>query len=143
MRRGVGIAAALALLSGGCISPHQSVMTDTRPTGWKREVVVVFENEDTVSRRDLYLLLRYNENFECDSLPLTVRITTPDTTCFEEPLTLYVPRASHPAPLRDEIVVKYRRNVRFNQAGSYRITFTPARKVRGVEAIGINLEKTK
>ena len=142
MRMRIGIATVVLFLAG-CLSPHRSVMTDTRPTGWGKEVEIAFDNEDTVSRQDLCIVLRYNEQFRGDSLRLTVCTITPDTICYEEPFTLFVPRRAHPAPLRDEISVTYRRNVVLSKAGEYRMTFTPMTRVSGVEAIGINLEKTE
>lgn len=121
----------------GCLSPHRVVVTSTPVRGWEQGVQVAFENEDTLALRDLHIVVRYNDRFVGDTLRLAVRTTAPDSLVFQEPFTLVIPRGHHPAALGDEATILYRRNVVFDKAGRYRVSFTPVVPVDGVEAIGI------
>mgnify|MGYP005875392683 CR=1 FL=1 len=62
---------------------------------------------------------------------------------FTESYTLGLPPRRHPAALAEEASVPYRRHVIFPDSGIYRMAFTPAMPVRGVEAIGINQQKSE
>ena len=93
--------------------------------------------------RDLYIVVRYNDSFRDDTLRLTIRTISPDSLVFEESYTLGLPPRRHPAALAEEESVPYRRHVIFPDSGIYRMAFTPAMPVRGVEAIGINQQKSE
>lgn len=140
LRSSIAIA---GLLIGGCLSPHQAVMTDTGGGTWSEKIRITLSNADTVTARDLYIVVRYNDSFRGDTLRLTIETTSPDSLVYEEPFTLGIPPRRQPAALADEISILYRRRVIFPDSGTYRIAFTPAVPVRGVEAIGVNLQKSE
>lgn len=135
--------ASIALLLGGCLSPHQAVVTTLRVGYWSESAEITLTNEDTVSLRDLYVILRYNDSFGGDTLRLMVRTTSPDSLCYEEPFTLRVPAQQHAAALENEALIPYRQRVVLNKGGDYRITFIPTYPIQGIEAIGINIEKSE
>lgn len=141
--RHIVAAATAALLAGGCISPHQSAATDVDPFRWERGAEIILPNADTVTLRDAEVFLRCNDRFAEDTLTLRIATVTPDSLRFEELFRLVVPRGESPAPLMREATVPYRIRIRFAQQGDYRCILTPTRPVRGVEAVGINIEKSE
>ena len=140
LRSSIAIA---GLLVGGCLSPHQTVVTDTGGGTWSESAEITLSNTDTVTPRDLYIVVRYNDSFRGDTLRLIVQTTSPDSLAYAEPFTLGIPPCRQPAALAGEVSVLYRRHVIFPDSGAYRIAFTPAVPVRGVEAIGVNLQKSE
>lgn len=111
------IIAIAGMLVTSCLSPHQTVVTDTGGGTWSESAEIEIPNADTVTPRDLYIVVRYNDSFRDDTLRLTI--------------------------LAEEASVPYRRHVIFPDSGIYRMAFTPAMPVRGVEAIGINQQKSE
>lgn len=125
-----------------CRPASQTVMQDVPARSWQAPVTVVFDPADTVTLNDLCAVIRYNEAFREDTL--TVRITTysPDSLRFAETLLLTVPHGHKAAPLRSQQRIPYRHRVRFGHAGTYRMTITPTRPVRGIESVGLQIEKS-
>ncbi|MEG0498796.1 MAG: hypothetical protein RR996_02090 [Alistipes sp.] len=130
-----------ALLLAGCTSPHQVAVTDVSATAWRDSAQVTIYNADTLTLRDLNLLVRSNEAFEGDTLTLCVSVTSPDTLRYSELFTLHIPHSRHAASLRREAEIPYRLSVMLADTGNYQFTFRPTRPVRGVEAVGIHLLK--
>lgn len=134
------MAAVCVSLSGGCLSPHDAAMVDVDPRAWTEGACVTFENSDTLSSRDLYLVLRYarQRGGAGDTLRLEVEIQAPDSSCYAEQVAVPLPASGRAAALRPQLRQLYRRAVVLGRRGVYRITLTPASPVRGVEAAGID-----
>lgn len=133
----------IAVLSGSCISPHQSAATDVDPLRWTEAAEIRLPNADTVTLRDAAVFLRCNDRFAEDTLTVRIATVTPDSLRFEERFLLVIPRSESPAALMREAVIPYRRRIRFAQSGDYRCIVTPTRPVRGIEAVGINMTKSE
>ena len=104
----------LALLpAAGCLSPHRSAVADVDPLGWREAAEVRFPNADTLAVCDLWLVVRYDAAF-----------------------------AGGPSPLLCDTAVLYRRRAVLRCAGDYRMTIRPCRPVRGIEAVGVTIEKS-
>lgn len=128
-----------AVCCGSCVTPRLSVAADTDPAAWHETAEMTLRNDDTLARRNLSLFLRCNDRFEEDTLTVHVAMLTPDSLRFGEPFLLTLRHDRRPASLASETVIPYRRRVRFGRTGDYRIRITPARPVRGVEAVGIHI----
>ena len=137
------VTATAALLATGCLSPHQSAVTDVDAASWREAAHLTLPNSDTTTLRDLELFLRCNDLFTEDTLTVRIAVVTPDSLRHEEPFGLVFPPAHTPAALTREADIPYRRRVRFARTGDYLITITPGRPVRGVEAVGINIVKSQ
>ena len=142
-RFAAGIALLAATAGSGCVTPHQSTAADVNPARWDSPSEIVIPNADTLTLRDMGLYLRCNERFGEDTLTLRIAVFTPDSLRYEEPFTLAIPPTTAPASLAREAAVPYRSRVVFARTGDYRIRITPSRPVRGVEAIGINIQKSE
>lgn len=141
--RHIAAATAAALLAGGCVSPHQSAATDVDPFRWERGAEIRLPNADTVSLRDAEVFLRCNDRFAEDTLTLRIATIAPDSLRFEEPFLLVIPRGESPAPLMREVAVPYRIRIRFITERRLPLHPHADTSVRGVEAVGVNIEKSE
>lgn len=71
------IIAIAGLLVTSCLSPHQTVVTDTGGGTWSESAEIEIPNADTVTPRDLYIVVRYNDSFRGDTMRLTIRTIRP------------------------------------------------------------------
>lgn len=133
------------LLTGvcGCQSPDQNVVTDVNPARWEHAAEIRMENADTVTLRDASFFLRYDDRFTEDTLTVRIATISPDSLRFEETFLLAIPRIESPAALTAESTIPYRHRLRLTKSGEYRWCVTPIRSVRGVEAVGIHLSKSR
>ena len=145
MKRSAGhiAAVAAALLAGSCVSPHQSAVTDVNPARWDSRAEIRLPNADTVSLRDAVIFLRCNDRFAEDTLTVRIATATPDSLRFGEWFLLVIPHPKGPAALMREAAIPYRRRIRLTQHGDYRCSVTPVRPVRGVEAVGVDLQQSR
>ena len=100
-------------------------------------------NADTVSLRDAVIFLRCNDRFAEDTLTVRIATVTPDSLRFGEWFLLVIPHPKGPAALMREAAIPYRRRIRLTQHGDYRCSVTPVRPVRGVEAVGVDLQQSR
>ena len=132
-----------AVCCGSCITPRLSVAADTDPAAWQQAAEVTIANDDTLARRDLDLFLRCNDRFAEDTLTVRIATVTPDSLRFGEWFLLVIPHPKGPAALMREAAIPYRRRIRLTQHGDYRCSVTPVRPVRGVEAVGVDLQQSR
>lgn len=139
--KSLALAAAAMIAAAGCIAPQSVVMSDVDPQGWYEPVTLTVRNEDTLSLRTLSVVLRYNGDFRCDSLPLDIAVSLPDAGQFAEHVVLRPDYPYSPAAVATTENIAYRRRSVLDQGGYYLFTIRPAQPVRGVVAVGINIEK--
>lgn len=139
------VAIAAAALSARCTpAPADEVavvMADTDPMGWSAPVTAQFENRDTTALSDLSIVVRYGSRTDAESLPLTLTFTAPDSARFTESAVLPLSHPRKPASMAALEAIPYRRRVRLSQAGTYTVTIMPARRIRGIEAVGLSVQK--
>lgn len=122
--------------------PVDTVVTDVRPGGWSDAAALEYENADTLSLRDMTLMVRHDDRIAGDSVTLRISVYTPDSLLLKESLRLDVPRSHKAAALAGEIDAPYRQKVRLGKQGVYRIEITPARTVKGISAVGMTITKS-
>ena len=141
MRVGVYMAVAvLAMAMYGCLAPQNTQMVGVNMRSWESAESITYDNNDTLSLRNINIALRYNDNFREATLPLKVVVTTPDNRQFEEQirLQLHHPRTALTVATTESL--PYRADVLLSQKGCYTFSFEPLSRVQGVEAIGIELK---
>ncbi len=131
----------LAVVGGGCIASHQSVVVDVNASAWRDQASVEMINHDTTTLRDISLFVRYSPQIAEDSLHLSLTISTPDSLNYTEQITIYLDPKIEQRGARRVIELPYRKEVLWSSKGLYNITFTPQEEVHGVEAIGVNIVK--
>lgn len=131
------VAALLAMTMCSCLAPQNSLMVGVDMRSWSGAESLVYENNDTLTLRNLNIVLRYNDNFRQAILLLKIVVTTPDARHFEEVVELRLQHPSAALTVATTESVPYRESVLLNQKGDYTFTFEPQSEVRGVEAVGI------
>ncbi len=139
--RGLGriLVAMVAIVFCGCLAPQNVEMVGVEVESWSSAKSVSYNNSDTLSFRNLNIAIRYNDNFKQAVLPLKIGVTTPDARYFEESVELQLQHPATALTVSTTESLPYRNNVLLNQQGCYTFSFEPQSKVRGVEAIGIEL----
>lgn len=118
-------------------------MADVNPYGWEESVRVKIENADTMTLRNLSLVIRANKQFREDTLRLEISLQTPDSARFCEELALPIRHRHRPAALRLVDEIPYRRDVVLDRFGTYWFTLRPLHPIRGIEAAGINIVRAE
>lgn len=140
MRRWVILAVVCSTLSLSCIAPYSAEMVAVAVGGWSEPARIVVENSDTVSLRNLSVAVRYNSSFKGEHLPLRVKILTPDGRLFEEEQQFVVRRSYTAAAISAVESMPYRADVSLSMSGAYIFVFEPMTELKGVEAIGVEIE---
>ena len=134
----------LALLpAAGCLSSHRAVVADVDPLEWRDGVQVRFTNADTLSECDLRFVVRYDAAFAGDPVDLEVTTVAPDSLRLTETFALRLAPSHGHSPLLRDTAVLYRRRAVLRREGEYRMTIRPSEPVRGIEAVGITIEKSE
>ncbi len=134
------VAVVLAMAMYGCLAPQNTQMVGVDMRSWESAESITYDNNDTLSLRNINIALRYNDNFREATLPLKITITTPDARNFEESIVLQL---HHPRTALTVATIEslpYRADVLLSQKGCYTFSFEPLSKVRGIEAIGIEIK---
>ena len=135
------LAAVLAIATSSCLAPQNSLMVGVDMRSWSGAESLNYDNDDTISLRNLDIALRYNDNFKQAVLPLKIAVTTPDARYFEERVELQLQHPSTALSVATTECVPYRADVQLSQRGCYTFTFEPQSEVRGVEAVGIKFRE--
>ncbi len=100
-------------------------------------------NSDTVTIRDIEIFARYIPHQIDDSIRIIINTISPDSTLYDEEMTIYFD--THTGDRSSSMIGRYpyRRHCVLRQMGSYKVEITPTDVVSGVEAIGINIERTQ
>lgn len=130
------VLAMIALVATSCVDEGRSVEVHDQPRGvWSASEEFYYENEDSLSKRDIAIVLRYDNGKVADSLALNIMAISPDSLVVIEPFVLHIPRLGDLRP--EEQTFPYRRDVVFSQKGRYRIKLSPTSVAEGISSVGI------
>ena len=134
---------AAAIICVACVddSLRTVVMCDVDSRKWSDTVNVYYENEDTLSQRRLSLVVRFNDDFQCDTLPLMLRISLPDGRYAKEHVKFVVNRPYRASAARTVVTLPYRDRSLLHMSGCYIFSLTPEVEQCGIESIGIVVER--
>ena len=85
----------------------------------------------------------YDAAFAGDPVDLEVTTVAPDSLRLTETFTLRLAPSYGPSPLLRDTAVLYRRRAVLRREGEYRMAIRPSEPVRGIEAVGITIEKSE
>ncbi len=132
----VAMVVAITLLTVSCGNTGRTIkVKDFESHQWSASEDFYYDNSDTLSRRDISLVVRYDKGYVADSVAMTILTVSPDSLVFEEPFTLHIPRLGNLRPEEQSFV--YRSNVLLARSGRYLFRLTPLAPVEGIESIGI------
>ena len=137
MRRLIYVAiVAVAMVAMSCKQTQHSVkMRDVETSAWSAPEEFVYDNADSLIKRDLSVVVRYGTGYVADSVNMRILTISPDSMVVEEPFTLHIPRIKEVRPMEQTFL--YRRNMVLGLKGEYRFRITPDTIVEGISAIGI------
>ena len=137
MRRLIYLAlVACALVTISCKEQAHSVeMHDIKTDTWSTSEEFAYNNADSLSKRDISIVVRYGNGYIADSVSLRILAISPDSLVVEEPFTLHIPHIGDLRP--EEQTFLYRRNVVLSRKGEYLFRLMPDTIVEGISSIGI------
>ncbi len=135
------VAALATVVMCSCLSRHTELMTEVNPAGWHpgKPAVITYDNDDTLSRRTIDLLVRYRGN-KFGPLDLDITTLTPDTLTLTERVT--IAGIAQDAGAYQECEARYRTGVVLLQKGNYSFKIAPASvRLKGVTAVGVRISR--
>lgn len=130
------VVALLCVVMASCGGTGHSVeMHDTENVVWSTTEDFVYDNVDTLARRDISVAVRYAGVSVADSVALTIVSISPDSMVVAEPFTLHIPQLGDMRPAEHTFL--YRRNVVLSRKGEYHFRLTPNEAVSGISSVGV------
>lgn len=124
------------LLIVACRSEQHVVEVHDQPSAcWEGVEEFSFINDDTLSMREIAVVLRYNRRDVADTLSLNILTIAPDSLVLSEDMTLRIPRLGDMRPAEHSF--PYRRSVVLQRRGEYRFRLTPRAKAEGIGSVGL------
>ncbi|MBR2429019.1 MAG: hypothetical protein IKB15_03465 [Alistipes sp.] len=114
---------------------------DIEGSVWDYTEEFVYSNDDSLAKRDISIVVRYDMEYVADSVALSILTISPDSLLYEEPFTLHIPHLADMYPEEHSFV--YRRNVTLQRKGDYRFRLTPEARVEGIKAVGLVVSDNK
>ena len=130
----------LALSIVGCAPKEQNVC-HVNPRNWDRSAEITIENNDTNTSFDISFFVRCNIDFNQKMLPVVVRTIAPDSSVHSEQAVWVFDSERAATPTATIQKIGYRNTCRLDQQGKYTFSVTPQTSVRGIEAVGLIIEK--
>lgn len=134
------IAFLVAAVAVGCTSNTKIDMQPVDVFGWSRPVSIIYDNSKTEQLQTIAVAMRYNTNFDTDTLTVDIHTSLPDVHQCKERVLLHFKRGYSASAVTSSESVVYRYNCALSQRGNYIFTITPCREVKGVEAVGIEIK---
>lgn len=134
--------AALSALCVACNEPQHSIeMHDMDEAVWSNAEEFTYDNQDSLSKRDISIVVRYGSDYVADSVSLRILAISPDSLVTEEPFTLRIPRIKEVRP--EEQTFLYRKDVVLGRCGEYTFRITPDTLVEGISSVGLMIGETE
>ncbi len=137
------LAAALLVVGCGRDSGREIVIREVPPGGWnaRQPVAVAYENADTLSQRNLAVLVRFRSDFAYDRLDFVLETATPDSLLLRDTLSVRPDPAEAASLSYIDARMAYRSRSLLGRTGEYRFTFTPLRPVEAVIGVGVEISR--
>ena len=137
MRRLIYLALIVcALVTISCKEQVHSVeMHDIKTDTWSASEEFTYDNTDSLSKRDISIVVRYGRGYTADSVGLRILAISPDSLVTAEEFTLRIPRIKEVRP--EEQTFLYRKDVVLGRCGEYKFRITPDTLVEGISSVGI------
>ena len=137
MRRLTYLALAfIATIAVSCNKQAHSIeMHDIKTDTWSTSEEFSYNNTDSLSKRDISIVVRYGNGYTADSVSLRILAISPDSLVTAEEFTLRKPRTKEVRP--EEQTFLYRKDVALGRCGEYKFHITPDTLVEGISSVGI------
>lgn len=112
-------------------------MNDLEHSCWAEYEDFYYDNTDSLSKRDISIVVRYSKDYVADSVAMSILCVSPDSLVSEEPFTIHIP---HLADMRPEVqTFPYRRNVVLSTKGRYLFRLRPNETIEGINSVGLSI----
>jgi hypothetical protein len=130
--------AIIAIMVMACSNQGRTVeMHDIEHSYWAEYEDFYFDNDDSLSKRDIAIVVRYGKGYVADSVAMSILCVSPDSLVCEESFTLHIP---HLADMRPEVqTFPYRHNVVLGTKGRYLFRLRPSEAVEGISSVGLSI----
>ena len=137
MRRLIYLALAfIATIAVSCNKQAHSIeMHDVKSDAWSTTEEFTYDNTDSLSKRDISIVVRYGCGYVADSVAMSIVSVSPDSLVLEEPFTLRIPRLGDMRPAEHTFL--YRKDVVLGRCGEYKFHIAPDTLVEGISSVGI------
>lgn len=125
-----------------CISHHDTALADVNPESWNRPVALTYRNTDTVTLKEVALVLRYGPEARPDNGTYIVEAASPSGARTRDTLRIPVTFALSANNLR-EIRQPYRTGVRLAEEGEYIFTVIPQQENHDIWSVAIDFKKIR
>lgn len=129
------IIAMMVMACGG--SGRIVEMHNNEQNCWSEYVDFYYDNNDSLSKRDISIVVRYGKSYIADSVAMSILCVSPDSLVSEEPFTIHIP---HLADMRPEVqTFPYRHNVVLRTKGRYLFRLRPESAIEGINSVGLSI----
>ena len=137
--RHILLLAVMAIAMACNTTPRTVEVIDHEGSVWSSAEEIYYTNQDSLLKRDIKIVVRYDRTYKADSIALRVLTVAPDSMVLEEPFVLRVPRLNDLRP--EEQTFVYRSNVVLKHKGDYLFRLTPETAVEGIASVGLIIEE--
>ncbi|MBO5698177.1 MAG: hypothetical protein J6R90_07285 [Alistipes sp.] len=137
--RHILLLAVVAIAMACNTTPRTVEVIDHEGSVWSSAEEIYYTNQDSLLKRDIKIVVRYDRTYKADSIALRVLTVAPDSMVLEEPFVLRVPRLNDLRP--EEQTFVYRSNVVLKHKGDYLFRLTPETAVEGIASVGLIIEE--
>ena len=133
----------LFFFAAGCYSPHGANVADVNERLWTPfdEISVAYDNSDTVSSRNIGVILRYGRAPGYDKIFVSVTFVSPAGYSWCDTMAISCYPQGGKTGRYYETEQSYRENAVLGEEGRYLVEFRPVapEEVEGISAIGVNI----
>ena len=137
--RHILLLAVVAIAMACNTTPRTVEVIDHEGSVWSSAEEIYYTNQDSLLKRDIKIVVRYDRTYKADSIALRVLTVAPDSMVLEEPFVLRVTRLNDLRP--EEQTFVYRSNVVLKHKGDYLFRLTPETAVEGIASVGLIIEE--
>lgn len=118
---------------------------DTNPVSWSvgELKAVEFDNADTLSLRDIYIIFRYVNENDYGDIPLAISAITPSGLRWTDTVLLRRGEGQQISNVMRDGETLYRHGVLLQEDGRYVFEFNPLREIEGIYSIGVYFYKKR
>lgn len=129
-------ALVVACVMTACGGTGRSVdMHDVERHRWSATEDFFYDNHDTLSKRDIGIVVRYGGERVAESVEMTILTISPDSLVVAEPFMLHIPQMGDMRPA--EHTFTYRHNAILDRKGRYLFRLKPTHTAEGISSVGI------
>ena len=137
------VAVVSAVILYSCAAKPEVYTADVNPLAWDKgsSVVVTVDNDDTISRRSIFIVLRYVLDTGGKDMGFILSTVTPGGAVWSDTIIMHRGAGMQVSTDIWENEMQYRSDVVLGERGLYRFHFQPVAEILGMYAVGLHFKK--